>query len=37
MMYVFDYVQVKKMGDLGLMSIAVSVPEVDVLSNDVCI
>ena len=35
MMYVFDYVQVKKMGDLGLMSIAVS--EVDVLSNDVCI
>ena len=35
MMYVFDHVQVKKMGDLGLMSIAV--PEVDVLSNDVCI
>ena len=35
MMYVFDYVQVKKMGDLGLMSIAV--PEVNVLSNDVCI
>ena len=27
MMYVFDYVQVKKMGDLGLMSIAV--PEED--------